>query len=439
MVVWDDAEGDDEYDGLERLSRWEIMTEGEDIAPPPIFSTLLETERDRIVQGLKAIMKSPTAEPFALPVDTRVYADYLSYVALPMSLSQVLKRLEQSYYRSPEALQNDFELIIRNARVFNKPGSPVFELARKLSPILTRLVKNDDWKAALKQSCDQNAPSPSSKAKAQNPQEDVELEVAQDAILQTWNSRASKILQKFHKFNGSFVAQLVRVPSQLNSSISPEIREFVRSDMYHGIIYSSLRESLEGGLYKTWGHFAFEFLQMCCCGVLVNSRGGSKVYKQAIKIICDALSLLHSLQERANQMKSFSRIGDTSCDMEVDGSSSGRSLKTADDSAVVETSKHDQGMSDGSQAKEMPDQKIESLQDQISSVISSLAKLDMDGIFQMPVPLDKYPDYSKFVLSPMDFTTMADKNLNLVYTCMDEVNLVTVYTVKLQNRSFRLK
>lgn len=401
------------------------MPEGEEIKAPAILSTFPDSERERIVAGLKVVIESPTAEPFALPVDTRVYSDYLSHIPLPMDLSHILRRLEHEYYRSPEALQNDFELINRNVRIFNKAGSAIFELSKKLSPILTRLVKNDDWMGALRQVGGESKASPDAKSKSGN----LDDEMEQDVVLQTWQARAAKALHKFHKFNGSYIAQLIRVPSQLNSTISVHVREFLQSDKYRGIMYSSLGESLDGGLYKSLGHFSFEFLLMCCCGVLVNARSGSKVYKQAVKIIGDALSLLHSVLKRtahiAEVAKSLKDCPAGSGSEEVCGGSSLVEEAIEEASAIL---LHPPGIT-GDKPETESMSKVPAVggdagankDEQIAAVLAGLCELDKDCIFQSPVSLEKYPDYAKFVLSPMDFSSMAAKNLHNEYASIDEV------------------
>lgn len=223
-VVWDEDHNSEEYEGLERLSNWEIMPEGESDGTPELVYTITEQESQRISEALKQLSKSPVAEPFSRAVDTKVYTDYLSFVPLPMDVSMVLRRLERKFYRSISALQSDLELIARNACIFNKPGTHEYNLARKLAPVFSALLKGDEWQAAnstVEAAPQQTKPfnSSSLKIRIKNPlgtePKDAEL---------PWEARATKALQRFSRFNRLRVESVVTVAVPLERGFLPEVR-----------------------------------------------------------------------------------------------------------------------------------------------------------------------------------------------------------------------
>jgi len=67
-----------------------------------------------------------------------------------------------------------------------------------------------------------------------------------------------------------------------------------------------------------------------------------------------------------------------------------------------------------------------SSRDDLGNILKNIADLDKDGIFQAPVSLDLYPDYSKFVLTPMDFGTMIRRHRMKPYLSVHEVSSCAV-------------
>ncbi len=56
-------------------------------------------------------------------------------------------------------------------------------------------------------------------------------------------------------------------------------------------------------------------------------------------------------------------------------------------------------------------------------LITQLAALDDEGIFQHPVSVDLYPDYAKCIPMPMDFSSMLEKNKQGEYSSAEQVAL----------------
>ena len=54
--------------------------------------------------------------------------DYFDFVTIPMDL----KTMQEKTYSDQEDFENDFGLIVSNAKAFNRPGEPVYEMAQEL-------------------------------------------------------------------------------------------------------------------------------------------------------------------------------------------------------------------------------------------------------------------------------------------------------------------
>ena len=60
---------------------------------------------------------------------------YNQIVALPMSLLIIQARLQHQYYRQPDALKHDAQLLASNAVAFNGQGSSIARLAQRTPPL----------------------------------------------------------------------------------------------------------------------------------------------------------------------------------------------------------------------------------------------------------------------------------------------------------------
>ncbi|KAK7108775.1 PH-interacting protein-like [Littorina saxatilis] len=158
VVNWDNGE-------YERLSPWDMEPINENLLPssvgggvpvdPEELKDLLytpkpnewssqgrESETERILQGLEAVMGHSAAEPFNAPVDLNAFPLYAMIIEYPIDLSTIKARLENGYYRRINALQWDMRHILSNAKKFNEDGTPICRSAAMITDTLLRFCSD---------------------------------------------------------------------------------------------------------------------------------------------------------------------------------------------------------------------------------------------------------------------------------------------------------
>lgn len=68
---------------------------------------------------------------FSSPVSKKDFPEYYQQIQKPMDYSTMKKKLENGEYRSAQAMQKDFILILQNCRTFNAPTSDIVKEARQ--------------------------------------------------------------------------------------------------------------------------------------------------------------------------------------------------------------------------------------------------------------------------------------------------------------------
>ncbi|KAB5593213.1 Transcription initiation factor TFIID subunit 2 [Ceratobasidium theobromae] len=91
---------------------------------------------------LNALHRNPHANVFRLPVDpVRDHApDYFTIIKHPMDLSTMKAKLDNKIYKDRAAFEDDFKLMIKNAKTYNAPMSYVYNEA-----IALERAFNDRW------------------------------------------------------------------------------------------------------------------------------------------------------------------------------------------------------------------------------------------------------------------------------------------------------
>ncbi|KAJ3297302.1 nuA3 HAT complex component nto1 [Rhizoclosmatium sp. JEL0117] len=91
---------------------------------------------------LEEIRKLDIKRLFEEPVDLTLVPDYLSVVGKAMCFEDMEEKVEANEYRSVTEFKDDFVLICRNAKLYNKPDTPWYRAADRLlvraEPILQR-------------------------------------------------------------------------------------------------------------------------------------------------------------------------------------------------------------------------------------------------------------------------------------------------------------
>jgi len=97
-------------------------------------------------QIIKGLWKHKHCWPFHKPVDTRALniPDYFTIVKQPMDLGTIKKRLDNNYYWSAKEAISDFDQMIKNCLLYNKPGEDIVTMANGLHREFIKM-----WKTKL--------------------------------------------------------------------------------------------------------------------------------------------------------------------------------------------------------------------------------------------------------------------------------------------------
>jgi len=129
----------------ERISMWEAAKRREDenelsLSKNKVLSRELAVSIAESIEQCIA-QHEDLAAPFIEPVDLSEIPQYGAEVALPMDFHTILLRLENSYYRHPEAVLSDLDLIRTNCLQFNGEDSFFSEAIAALHPRCVRCVR----------------------------------------------------------------------------------------------------------------------------------------------------------------------------------------------------------------------------------------------------------------------------------------------------------
>ena len=92
---------------------------------------------------LKVIKKKDDYGVFLVPVDTNIVTDYALIIKNPMDFGTMQKKIDTKKYKSISEFQNDFELVIKNAKIYNAPETIYYRSAEKISKIGSRLIEKE--------------------------------------------------------------------------------------------------------------------------------------------------------------------------------------------------------------------------------------------------------------------------------------------------------
>ncbi|XP_042563731.1 protein polybromo-1 isoform X7 [Clupea harengus] len=66
------------------------------------------------------------------------YPDYYEIIKDPIDLKTIAQRIQMGFYRSPHAMSKDIDLLVKNAKTYNEPGSQVFKDANTLKKVFAQ-------------------------------------------------------------------------------------------------------------------------------------------------------------------------------------------------------------------------------------------------------------------------------------------------------------
>jgi hypothetical protein len=105
--------------------------------------------RQKLLEGIQLCCECiQESNSFTEPVDLEAYPDYTSVVPVPIDLSTIIARLQNSFYRRKASLLWDVLLLFNNAVVFNEETSDIVIQAAILVHLLFNFIRNpfgDIW------------------------------------------------------------------------------------------------------------------------------------------------------------------------------------------------------------------------------------------------------------------------------------------------------
>lgn len=129
QVKWED-------DSVGNSCIWELNVASMPVGDVPAPSGIKEPAQIRLLEMLTALIndkEDPRIRNFFLfPVDTRRYSDYDMMIEVPMDLSLIRKRLENSYYSNLRSFMNDIKLIKENCCKYNDERAEITQVANQL-------------------------------------------------------------------------------------------------------------------------------------------------------------------------------------------------------------------------------------------------------------------------------------------------------------------
>ena len=107
-----------------------------------------EEEKKKLDNIFKTMENDPQAIDFLVPVDYVALniLDYPTIITHPMDLGTVKKNLENGDYKLFQDFMNDINLIWKNCRTYNQPGSEIVKMAnhcdKKIKQLIDKQFKN---------------------------------------------------------------------------------------------------------------------------------------------------------------------------------------------------------------------------------------------------------------------------------------------------------
>lgn len=130
------------------VSPWDVDGAVESEPAKPVIGDILTGNNFnsiKIKRSINMIYSKNTQKYiyFKDDVDKELYVDYLGFVPVECTVSLILKRLENNFYKSNEHVIRDFELIASNARLFNDEGSVIRVYAEDLLKEVKSAIMDD--------------------------------------------------------------------------------------------------------------------------------------------------------------------------------------------------------------------------------------------------------------------------------------------------------
>ncbi|KAL4655959.1 protein polybromo-1-like [Arapaima gigas] len=126
---------EDEEDGEDSQENPGTSTEEETL--PSCLKEVLEQLLDAVVTFTEPSGRMVSELFQKLPSKVQ-YPDYYTIIKEPIDLKTVAQRIQVGYYKSISGMAKDIELMVKNAKTYNEPGSQIFKDANTIKKIFTQ-------------------------------------------------------------------------------------------------------------------------------------------------------------------------------------------------------------------------------------------------------------------------------------------------------------
>ncbi|XP_077458935.1 protein polybromo-1-like isoform X2 [Stigmatopora argus] len=123
----------------------------EDESPPACLRDVLEQLLDSVVTYAEPSGRLVSDLFQRLPSKTQ-YPDYYAIIKEPIDLKLVAQKIQMGHYRSVNAMAKDIDLLVKNAKTYNEPGSQVFKDATTIKKIFAQKKSETEHGELLKSS-----------------------------------------------------------------------------------------------------------------------------------------------------------------------------------------------------------------------------------------------------------------------------------------------
>uniref|UniRef100_A0AAR2L8Q4 Protein polybromo-1 n=1 Tax=Pygocentrus nattereri TaxID=42514 RepID=A0AAR2L8Q4_PYGNA len=123
----DDDDGDDTQENAGGSMEDESVSVLKEVLEQLLDTVLTNTEHGRLVSELFQRLPSKIQ-----------YPDYYDIIKEPIDLKAIAQRIQIGYYKSVNHMAKDIDLLVKNAKTYNEPGSQVFKDANTIKKIFSQ-------------------------------------------------------------------------------------------------------------------------------------------------------------------------------------------------------------------------------------------------------------------------------------------------------------
>ncbi|KAI6241398.1 hypothetical protein M3Y99_00367700 [Aphelenchoides fujianensis] len=104
------------------------------------FNELRELYKMKLLDVYTTVDGRKLAEPFMFRPDPHIYPDYYTEIENPIDMTMIRHRIESGEYKTSEDFTDDFRLLFRNARRYNREDSQIYADSKALEQVVINTV-----------------------------------------------------------------------------------------------------------------------------------------------------------------------------------------------------------------------------------------------------------------------------------------------------------